>query len=149
MILTVGSNGYLLSEIIKSGIISDYCEVSKYKGDFKDVAELWYFGTAHDGANVERLYDNRMFFKCLDICQKHNIKMVYASCVSRRYIDNLYTKLKYEHEELIKANLRYLNYCILKIPNISYSREPCISLHEFLTWISNIKKSNSRIQNYS
>lgn len=116
MVLTVGERGFLLSNIIKSGILKNTFPFKSYSGDFKDITELWFFGTPIDCTNLERLFDYSTFFACLKICQEHKIKFVYASSYAVLYDDDLYSKVKSEHEEYIKANLK--NYLILRIPRV-------------------------------
>jgi hypothetical protein len=115
-ILTVGEKGFLLSNILKNNILKNVISFNDFQGDFSTVSELWFFGTPIDSSNVERLCDYSTFFECLKVCQKFNIKMVYASSYAVLYDDDLYAKVKSEHEEYIRANLK--NYLILRLPRI-------------------------------
>lgn len=116
MILTVGEKGFLLSNILKNDILKNTTPFQDFKGDFNTVSELWFFGTPIDTSNLERLFDYSTFFECLKVCQTFKIKMVYASSYAVLYDDDLYSKVKSEHEEYIKVNLR--NYLILRIPRV-------------------------------
>lgn len=115
-ILTVGEKGFLLSNILKNNILENTIPFKVFQGDFSTVSELWFFGTPIDASNVERLCDYSTFFECLKICQKYSIKMIYASSYAVMYDDNLYAKVKSEHEEYIRVNLK--NYLILRLPRI-------------------------------
>lgn len=166
-ILTVGEKGFLLSNILKNNILENTIPFKDFQDDFSTVSELWFFGTPIDASNVERLCDYSTFFECLKVCQKYGIKMIYASSYAVMYDDNLYAKVKSEHEEYIRANLK--NYLILRLPRIydktrnaglmkllrenkvpskDMSREVTYcTLNMFLDFIENVKSSKG-IVNY-
>lgn len=118
MILTVGSSGYLLSNIL-STIREETVDLKDYRGQHID--KIFYFGTPIDDSkqNVDRLLDFTAFDKCIKIAKKQNATFVYASSLAVEKDFSLYSNIKKQHE--LKIINEVFKYRIYRIPRV-YSR---------------------------
>ena len=154
MFIAFGEKGYLLSNILKR------LDLKNVKNDL-----CFFFMTPIDIKNEKdenRYLNSQMALDhAIMLCQKYNLKLIYASSLAAKFEDNEYEKFKRKDENYIQCELN--NYAIFRIPRVYSSdrrkgliyqlkndqiplndyknKVSFITLDEFLFWfLNNINK---------
>lgn len=125
--------GYLGSPIM--GIIPRDWHIAKSIDDIRglnsiyEISEIWHFASPTDDfeSNFDKLIDTVQLTKeCVEIANKHNIKLIYASSYAAMHVDSswsfekLYAALKVVNEFIVQ---QCDNFAIFQIPRVySYSK---------------------------